>query len=157
MDDVVARLGPAARFAPGGNDEVVAVCYASNGSAGDVAIMFQARRADADSIVSLAHVAPRDALFGAARYCAPLPLPAERFATQSGVALGMNRTKLVSRFSGPPSEQSARAVGFYYYEPFETVTGPRARCQLLSGLHARLDTIGLRSFLVYRLHSGSGC
>jgi hypothetical protein len=84
-------------------------------------------------------------------------VPAQHLVTQAGVGLGMSQSELVRRFAEPPSEQSARALGFYYFEPREAVTGSRDRCQLLSGLRARLDAGGLRSFLIYRLHSGSGC
>jgi hypothetical protein len=137
IDDVIAQLGPASRFAPTGGDAVVAVCYAAGSSRRAVAVMFQAQ-GEAPSVVSLALVAPRGALLGEGRHCASLPVLAEELTTQAGVALGMSRTELMHRFSQPPSEHTLRALGFYYYQPLDVAAGSEERCQLLSGLRARL-------------------
>ena len=52
-----------------------------------------------------------------------------------------------------------RSTGFYFYDLVEprADAGPRADCQLLSGVRIRTREGRASAFSVYRFYSGRGC
>jgi hypothetical protein len=71
--------------------------------------------------------------------------------TTSGIYLGMSREAFAAQFPHPPSERSARLLGYYFFQPVD------AGCQLLSGMRAQFDAAGLTAVTVYRLYRGNQC
>lgn len=158
LTQVQKRLGPALRFTPVGSVDVVAVCYESNDEQGDV-ILFQADPKDTQEVVLLAHATRRNSLGGMARHCQRSAALAGGIGNAGGVALGMSQEDFIARFLHRPSEDHARSAGFYFYDPVEprVDAGPRADCQLLSGVRIRTREGRASAFSVYRFYSGRGC
>lgn len=159
LADVEALLGPAARFSPGGTAELVAVCYESGDAAQDGAVLFQADAKDPQAFILMAHAARRNSLGGMARHCEPSAALAGGVSSGAGVTLGMSHDDFVARFLHPPSEDHARYAGFYFYDPLEprAHAGPRAECQLLSGVRVRTRLGRISAFTVYRFYRGRAC
>jgi hypothetical protein len=158
LTDVQDRLGPAPRFTPVGSVEVVAVCYEATDDQGSV-VLFQADPKDTHAVVLLAHVTRRSSLGGVARHCQRSAALAAGIANAAGVTLGMSHDDFIARFLHRPSEDHARSTGFYFYDLVEPRpdAGPRADCQLLSGVRIRTREGRALAFSVYRFYSGSGC
>jgi hypothetical protein len=157
LDDVQKRLGPAPRFTPVGSVDLVAVCYTddSQGSA----VVFQADPKDSRAVVLMAHATRHHALGGMGRHCQRSPALARGVSSAAGVTLDMSHDDFIARFVKRPSEDHARYAGFYFYdlvEPRHDV-GPRADCQLLSGVRVRVREGRSLAFSVYRLYQGRGC
>ncbi len=157
LAQVRKRLGPALRFTPVGSVDVVAVCYESNDEQGSV-VLFQADPKDPQEVVLLAHATRRNSLRGMVRHCQRSAVLAG-IGNAGGVTLGMSHEDFIARFLHRPSEDHARYAGFYFYDPVEprVGAGPRADCQLLSGVRIRIKEGRASAFSVYRFYSGRGC
>ena len=159
LADAEKRLGPALRFTPVGSVDVVAVCYESDeGQEGNV-VVFQADPKDPKAVVLMAHATQRSSLGGMARHCQPSAGLSGGVSNAAGVKLGMSHDDFIARFMHRPSEDHARYAGFYFYDPVEprADAGPRADCQLLSGIRIRTRQGQSLAFSVYRFYRGRGC
>jgi hypothetical protein len=135
------------------------VCYESEDAEQDGAVLFQADAKDPQAVVLMAHATRRNSLRGMARHCEPSPALASGVSNGAGVRLGMSHNDFVARFLHPPSEDHARYAGFDFYDPVEprADAGPRAECQLLSGVRVRTRLGHTSAFTVYRFYRGRGC
>ena len=158
LADVQDRLGRAPRFTPVGSVDVEAVCYEASDDEGSV-VVFQADPKDPDGPVLMAHATRRGALGGIARHCQRSFALAAGIANAAGVKLGMSHDDFIARFVHRPSEDHARSTGFYFYDLVEARAdaGPRADCQLLSGVRIRMREGRAQAFSIYRFFSGRGC
>jgi hypothetical protein len=158
LDDAEKRLGRALRFTPVGSVDVVAVCYDSDDEQGSV-VVFQADPKDPEAVVLMAHATRRSSLGGMARYCQPSAALRGGVGNAAGVTLGMSHDDFIARFLHRPSEDHSRYAGFYFYDPVEprASAGPRADCQLLSGVRIRTRQGQSLAFSVYRFYRGGGC
>jgi hypothetical protein len=158
LADVQELLGPAPRFTPVGSVAVQAVCYQGEDEEGSV-VLFQADPKDADARVLMVHATRRSTLGGMARHCQSSPALAGGVGNAAGVTLGMSHDDFIARFLHRPSEDHPRSTGFFFYdlvEPREDA-GPRADCQLLSGVRIRTRAGRALAFSVFRFYSGRGC
>jgi hypothetical protein len=159
LADVEKRLGPAGRFTPVGSVDVVALCYESDDDEDASVIVFQADPKDPRAVVLMAHATRRSALRGMARHCQPSTALRNGVSTAAGVGLGMSHEDFIARFVHSPSEDHPRYAGFYFYDLVELRpdAGPRADCQLLSGVRIRTRAGQSLAFSVYRFYRGDGC
>jgi hypothetical protein len=158
LGDAQKRLGPATRFTPVGSVDLVAVCYEADDSQGSV-VVFQADPNDPKAIVLMAHATRRNAIGGMARHCQPSAALAGGVTSAAGVTLDMSHDDFIARFVHRPSEDHARYAGFYFYDLVEprADAGPRADCQLLSGVRVRVREGRALAFSIYRFYQGRGC
>jgi hypothetical protein len=144
------RLGQAAAFSPDAAPELLTTCYVDEED-DSLAVVFQAHRRDPYRRLTMAHIGgPREFEHGKRR-CQPMAGLAGTATTASGIYLGMSREAFAAQFPQPPSERSARLLGYYFFQPVEP------GCQLLSGMRAQFDTVGLTAVTVYRLYRGDQC
>ena len=158
LADVQERLGRALQFTPVGSVDVVAVCYALDDEQGSV-VLFQADPQDPHAVVLIAHATARSSLGGMARHCQRSAALGTAAGNAAGVTLGMSHDDFIARFLHRPSEDHPRSAGFYFYDLVEAraESGPRADCQLLSGVRIRTRAGRAVAFSVYRFYRGRDC
>ena len=141
-----------------GSVDLVALCYAADDSQGSV-VVFQADPNDPKGVVLMAHATRRNALGGMTRHCQRSAALARGVSSAAGVTLDMSHDDFIARFVHRPSEDHTRYAGFYFYDLVEprNDAGPRADCQLLSGVRVRVREGRTLAFSVYRFYQGRGC
>lgn len=150
FDALDGRVGAGATFAPEAAPDLLTTCVVDPGDR-SLAVMFQAQRQDPYRRLTMAYIGSPGALDRSVRHCRRMSGLSESAGTASGIYLGMSRQAFAAQFPQPPSERTARILGYYYFQPLQ------GQCQLLSGVRAEFGMQGLAGVTVYRLYRGAGC
>ena len=99
--DVLSKLGPTLRISDGKSPDLGHLCYQSDRDETLIVFSFKANQC-----IRFQMIARKDQFYKW-HFCAVSPLVAERIATESGITLGMQKSRLIKILGNPKKESEA--------------------------------------------------